>query len=214
MKFYRIYKVIFLEFFMPTYIIEHLDKELGNWSLIEYENIGKKVGKKNLLFSNVKDKKDIHKLMKFGAVSPLPVYRLPFIKQKQNKICVLDPEAPKLLSSSEAKKYDYFVFGGILGDYPPRKRTQEELTSVMKKKGVKFEVRNIGKNQFSTDNAVFVVSEIVKGKNFKKMKFLDKFVLKFGKFLEMELPYSYPLVKGKALISKKLVSYLRKKKGF
>ena len=75
-------------------------------------------------------------------------------------------------------------------------------------------MRNIGKNQFSTDNAVFVVSEIVRGKDFNKMKFQDTFILKFGKFLQMELPYSYPLVGGKVLISKKLVSYLRKKKDF
>jgi ribosome biogenesis SPOUT family RNA methylase Rps3 len=201
---------------MSIYIIEHLDAKLGRWSEIEYENISRVVGKKNLLFTNVKDKKDLRKLIKFGAVSPLRSFLLPFVKNKESKkkICILDPEAKQLLSPKEAEQQDFFIFGGILGDYPPRKRTETELTSKFNLKNKNVIVRNIGKEQMSTDNAVLCVKKIAEGREFNKLKFKDNLELKFGKFLTMELPYRYNLVNGKPFISRKLLSYLKKKKGF
>ena len=58
------------------------------------------------------------------------------------------------------------MFGGILGDYPPRKRTKEELK-------LKCERRNLGKEQMATDNAVFVVKEILNGRKISDLKFQD-----------------------------------------
>lgn len=36
------------------------------------------------------------------------------------KVCLLDPSSPNVLRPEDALTYDYFLFGGILGDDPPR----------------------------------------------------------------------------------------------
>ena len=46
------------------FIIEHLEKKLFEWCLIEYEHISKIVGKNNLIITNVK-KSDLSKLKSF-----------------------------------------------------------------------------------------------------------------------------------------------------
>ena len=191
---------------MPTYIIEHLEPRVFKWCLIEYKNISKIVGKDNLWFTNIKQKgKEAKELTKLGKVFKESVVNL-----KLNNSCFLDKEASKLLTPSEAKHFDYFIFGGILGDYPPRKRTTPELTSKLSD----AEVRNIGKNQFSTDNAVLVTKEIVNGKNLGDIKFQDKLIIQINDIESIELPYSYPIIKGKPQISKELVKYLKNKKSF
>jgi ribosome biogenesis SPOUT family RNA methylase Rps3 len=188
---------------MPTYIIEHLEPKVFKWCLIEYKNISKIVGKKNLWFTNIKRKNK--NLEKLGKVIKKSVAKL-----NLKNACVLDPESNKTLNPGEAKKFDYLIFGGILGDYPPKKRTTPELTSKIKN----AEARNIGKKQFSTDNAVLVTKEIIKGKKIKDMKFIDKLTIRINDVESIELPYSYPLVKGKPQISEELVKFLKTKRGF
>lgn len=39
------------------------------------------------------------------------------------KVCLLDPASPNVLSPEDALTYDFFLFGGILGDDPPRGNT-------------------------------------------------------------------------------------------
>jgi len=70
------------------------------------------------------------------------------------RICLLDPRAPKVLSPSDAQEFDAFLFGGILGDDPPRDRTSE-----LRKLG--FEGRHLDKVQMTTDTAVYVSSLVV-----------------------------------------------------
>lgn len=187
---------------MPFYVIEHLEKELYDWSFIEYKHISKIVGKKNLIFSNVSKGKN--KLFEFGKV---------FRKSVRNfdldlkKVCVLDPEAVSELKPKEAKNFSYFIFGGILGDNPPRKRTQEELTPFLKGSVV----RNIGQKQMSTDNAVYVVKEIFNGKRISDIKFFDCATIKINDILETELPYNYVEIKGKPFMSKELIRLIKKK---
>jgi len=41
-----------------------------------------------------------------------------------NKVCLLDPSSPYPLSPEDADTYDFFLFGGILGDDPPRGTNQ------------------------------------------------------------------------------------------
>ena len=190
---------------MPIYIIEHLEPKLWPWCVMEYKHISRLVGKSNLLITNIKSNSDKAKLSKYAKVLKQSVSSLML-----NRACVLDPEAAKLLSPKTAKKCKYFIFGGILGDYPPRKRTKAEPTS--KLKGIPS--FNIGKEQMSTDNAVYTVNSIVKGKPLSEIHFQQGLEIKISKTASIELPYRYILVKGKPLISKGLINYLKKKKSF
>lgn len=63
-----------------------------------------------------------------------------------SKVCLLDPRAPRVLSPADGAPgvFEYFLFGGILGDDPPRDRTGE-----LRKLG--FETRHLGSVQMTTD---------------------------------------------------------------
>ena len=185
------------------YIIEHLEPELFEWCLIEYEHISETVGKDNLWFTNIEDEKAKKKLEKFGKVFSESVRDMDL-----KNSCVLDPESNKTLETSD--NFEYYIFGGILGDYPPKKRTKEELTKFI----VNAETRNIGKEQMSTDNAVYTVKQIVSGNKFSELKFIDNASIEINEFETVDLPYRYNLVNGGPFMSKKIRNYLIKKKGF
>ena len=192
---------------MTFYVIEHLDKQVYKWCLIEYTHISKIVGKRNLIFTNIKRKnKNLEKLGK--------VYKKRFSELMQTKkinptqVCVLDPEAKEILKTKD-KKFNYLIFGGILGDYPPRKRTKKELTNF-----IQGETRNIGKKQFSTDNAVYVTHQILNGKRFQDMKFKNHIEIKKGKYESIILPFLYPIVNNQPLMSPRLLKFLKRKRGF
>lgn len=191
---------------MPIYIIEHLEPKVWKWCLIEYKNISKLVGKNNLWFTNIKPNDKAGKeLKKYGKVIKQSVRTLSL-----TNACVLDPETPKTLNPKETKKFKYYIFGGILGDYPPKKRTKVELTQFIK--GAK--VRNIGKEQMSTDNAVYTVKKIVNGTPLKSLKFKDDIEIEINDIESVSLPYRYNLVNGKPFMSKEILAYLKRKKSF
>jgi len=181
------------------YIIEHLEPKLWKWCILEYEHISETVGKDNLWFTNIKNKKEAKILAKFGKVFENKVSEL-----NLTGICVLDPESDNLLETSDKDKFEYFVFGGILGDYPPRKRTKEELTINLSKS----ETRNIGKEQMSTDNAVYTVKQILDGRKFSELVFEDNVRIEVNEFESIDLPYRYNFVDGKLFMSKKLLKEL------
>ncbi|KAL4493087.1 hypothetical protein ABPG72_003172 [Tetrahymena utriculariae] len=87
--------------------------------------------------------------------------KLEFDDQKKNekisipfkKVILLDMRGEKELQPSDLEDYDAFVFGGILGDHPPKDRTKE-----LRNEG--FELRKLTKIQMSTDTAV-LASKII-----------------------------------------------------
>ncbi len=178
------------------YIIEHLDPKLWDWSKIEYKHIVSIVGKSSVLFTNLKSK-----------LFPSTTKRVSELKLINP--CVLDPNAEKLLTPSEAKKFSDFIFGGVLGDNPPRARTKEEITSKLK-----YESRNLGKAQFSTDTAVLVTKMIVDGTPLDKIPFIDSVEIELRDGESTILPYKYVLSGGKPVLASGLVEYLKKRKEF
>jgi ribosome biogenesis SPOUT family RNA methylase Rps3 len=101
------------------FIIEHLEPELFEWCRIEYEHISEIVGKQNLIFTNVKNSKNKKFLENLGLV-----YSDSICEKDFGKMCVLSQFAKKTLVSSDKNNFDCFLFGGILGDNPPKKRTE------------------------------------------------------------------------------------------
>ena len=185
---------------MPIYIIEHLEEKVWKWCTIEYKHISQIVGRQNLLITNIKDNSLKSIATKKESVTTLDL----------RNACVLDPDAKKTLTPEEAKNFNFFIFGGILGDFPPQKRTTPELTSKLKN----AEARNLGNAQMSTDTAVYVVKQIVEGKKLSDLTFQHEIEIKLGKNESTILPYNYIIKNKKPFISKELVNYLKKKKGF
>lgn len=184
-----------------VFIIEHLESELYEWCVIEYKHISKIVGKENLWFTNIRDE-DVNKLSSYGKVFTQSVKSMDL----QN-ICILDPESSLQLTPENSKPIEYFIFGGILGDYPPKKRTKDELSKFFPN-AKKF---NIGKEQMSTDNAVYTVKKIISGITLNKLEFQNNFEIQIDKIMSTQLPYKYNVVNGKPLVSAELIKFIRKR---
>ena len=190
------------------FIIEHLEPELYQWCLIEYEHISKIIRKNNLIFTNIKNKKELNKLKKYGIVYEKSVSELDF-----SNICVLSQYSRKKLTTNDKNKFQYFVFGGILGDNPARKRTQQ-LIKKLKNSKIKFETRNIGNKQMPTEVAVYVAKKILEGKKLNDFKFIDKLEIEINKNESVTLPFRYVVEGGRLIINEKLVEHLRKREEF
>jgi len=183
------------------YVIEHLEPRLYKWCILEYKHISEIVGKQNLLFTNVKPD-DIEKLKEFGEVHTKSVKDMAL-----KNSCVLDPFAEKELSSSD--DFDYLILGGILGDEPMQKRTEKELTTFMDS-----EKRHMGKEQMSTDTAVYVAKKIMDGSKLSDIDFQDEIEIDIREGESIQLPFRYVLIDGKPMLPEGLVDFLKKRKGF
>ena len=208
------------------FVIEHLDNELYEWCLIEYKHISEIVDKNNLIFTNIKNNNDIKTLenQRFsghqkskGFFSELKMYgdifEKSFSELNLGNACVLSQYADKTLASEDKNKFEYFLFGGILGDNPAKRRTNEVINK-LKKSNVKFEERNLGDKQMSTDAAVYVAKNILDGRKLNDFKFVDEIEIEINENESVTLPFRYVVEGNKLVINKKLVDYIRNKKEF
>lgn len=195
------------------FIIEHLEPELYDWCLIEYEHISKIVGKDNLIFTNIKNKKEQSRLRKYGQVYDKSVSQLKLNNLKSKNICVLSQYSEKTLKTLDKNKFEYLIFSGILGDNPAKKRTVE-FTKKLEKDAIKFETRNLGKKQMPTDTAVYVAKKILDGKKLEDMKFVDELEIEINENESVNLNFRFVVDGNKPVINERLVEYLRKKEGF
>ena len=101
-----------------TYIVEHLDEELGPWSELEYLAIGKESHEAGSSFC----------LSSLPPKFPVPqgLKDVPSFKAEargveeiyaadKSRVCLLDPAAAKELEPADGDRFDAFLFGGILG---------------------------------------------------------------------------------------------------
>ena len=188
--------------YTPKYIIEHLEEELYEWCILEYNSISGIVGKENLIITNIKSPEDREKLSKIADAREESVLEL-----KPEKACLLDMDAEKELSPEDKSKFGWLVFGGILGDFPPQKRTMKFLA------GLNAEKRHLGKAQMPTDNAVLAAKMIMGGKKLSEIKFIDSPSFKVEEGLDLELPFRFVEINGKPFISKEILEHI-KKSGF
>ena len=179
------------------FVIEHLEPRLSKWVLIEYEHASTIVGRENLAFTNVKRGfKTLQKLGKVYRESAVGIF------DREDTI-VLDPKAEELLEPSDFEDARAVVVGGILGDHPPRGRTFSLITSRMKR----ARARSLGECQFSIDGAVYMALKVASGARLSEIPVANSLTLRCGD-LEIHLPYCYPLVNGRPVISPKLIDYL------
>jgi ribosome biogenesis SPOUT family RNA methylase Rps3 len=182
------------------FIIEICEPFLSNWLLLEIKHSSSIVGKDKLLITNVKENYMRH-LSKYANVTTSSIIDL---KGFHDKIIILDPLADLTLTPEEAS-YHILVVGGILGDNPPQGRTFKYITSRLPR----CKARNLGKKQFSIDGAIYVAKLISEGKKLEEIPTMENLIIKVDNFHEIILPYVYPLVNNKPLISDELIEYLK-----
>jgi len=129
---------------------------------------------------------------------------------------VLDPRAERVLEPGEAAEAEAIVVGGILGDHPPRGRTWSLLTRRLLRLGA--EARSLGPEQMSIDGAVYTALQIAAGRRLEELEFIDSPSFEVetpdGFVWTVTLPFRYPAVDGKPLVSPKLLRLLRGGLGF
>ncbi|KAH0842836.1 hypothetical protein FOPE_08257 [Fonsecaea pedrosoi] len=108
-----------------TFVVEHLDPELGPWSALEYKAIAKEsrqAGCRFILSSlpeSLLKSEDLKDLVALDAGAESESIETS-LAHKKDKICLLDPAAKQELHPTDAAVFEIFLFGGILGDDPPR----------------------------------------------------------------------------------------------
>lgn len=186
------------ETYGKTYIVEHLDPELGLWSELEYICIGQdsqKAGSRFLLSSLPDEFRVPDRLAQLESFTPEKrsveeMYPPPKAQsdtacEVKNQVCLLDPAAKQDLSPEDGKNFGVFLFGGILGDDPPRDRTSE-----LRKKG--YEGRRLGPVQMTTDTAVRVTRMVVQeGYTLDTVPYLDHPDIKFNEHESTQMPFRY-----------------------
>lgn len=103
-----------------TYIVEHLDTELGPWSELEYLAIAREsqdAGAKFCLSSLPEEFKVPDELREIPAFTAETRGVEELYAADKSRVCLLDPAAANDLSPEDGDKFDVFLFGGILGTY-------------------------------------------------------------------------------------------------
>ncbi|KAJ4358012.1 uncharacterized protein N0V89_002591 [Didymosphaeria variabile] len=174
-----------------TFVVEHLDPELEAWSSLEYSAIASEchaTGAQFLLSSVPTSLKLPTNLQGAKGLNVETRGIEDIYAAEKDKVCLLDPSASKDLSPEDGDAFDIFLFGGILGDDPPRDRTSE-----LRKKG--YQGRRLGPVQMTTDTAVRVTRIVVQGRiPVDEVPYLDHPELKINNNESTQMPFRY--VKG------------------
>ena len=102
-----------------TFIVEHLDPELGPWSELEYIAIAKETNecKGRFILSSLPSEFQVP-----TALKGIPAFAAEhrgveeLYATNKSRVCLLDPAADKDLSPDDGDAFDAFLFGGILGE--------------------------------------------------------------------------------------------------
>ncbi|CUM63484.1 uncharacterized protein PRCAT00001060001 [Priceomyces carsonii] len=175
------------------YIIEHMEEGFSEWVVLEYLEIIREVGNKNLVLTSLPEgttDKDIpERLLKAGLCwTTEECINIDKGILDKARVCLLDPAADVDLTPGDSSKFDYFVFGGILGSHP-----RIDRTGILRKK-FGFEGRRLGELQMTTDTAVRTTQRIIDNKiDFKDIKFIDNPEIRYNKHEATEMPFRYIL---------------------
>ncbi|RPD61719.1 DUF431-domain-containing protein [Lentinus tigrinus ALCF2SS1-7] len=121
-----------------------------------------------------------------------------------DKVCLLDPKAEKELAPEDGDgRFEWFLFGGILGDDPPRDRTSELRV-------LGFPGRHLGPVQMTTDTALGVTKIVVQDKTpLSKIPFVDFPTIVFNAKESVEMPFRYIAKDGEPILPPGMREHLK-----
>ena len=183
----------------PTlrYVVEHLEEvfEAGKWCFLEYQHIINTVGANRLFITNMsaQDSKLLGPTFATTRASIADLHGKPGDAEESKRlftvdparVCFLDMRADLPLSPEDAGVFDYVVFGGVLGDHPPRDRC-------LHLRGHGYPLRHLGARQMTTDTAVLTVKLILEeGRPLSSLQFVDDPDVPTGLMDSTRLPFRY-----------------------
>ncbi|CAI7642975.1 unnamed protein product [Penicillium manginii] len=171
-----------------AFVVEHLDPELGPWSALEYGCIARESHDRGARFLLSSVPAELQMPADLAATPGLEVEQRSvedIFADKKERVCLLDPAAQVELSPEDGDNFDVFLFGGILGDDPPRDRTSE-----LRKKG--YVGRRLGPKQMTTDTAVRVTRLVVHEKvPLEQISYVDYPEILINEHERTEMPFRY-----------------------
>lgn len=173
-----------------------MEEGFSEWVILEYTQIIREVGKENLVLTSLPagtTEKDIpSRLLDLGLQwTTKECVEIDAGKLETSRVCLLDPAAEVDLVPEDGAKFDYFVFGGILGSHP-----RIDRTGILREK-YGFAGRRLGRLQMTTDTAIRTTQRIVEDqKKFEDIKFLDYPEIRYNQYESTEMPFRY-IVDGK-----------------
>ncbi|PYI26290.1 DUF431-domain-containing protein [Aspergillus indologenus CBS 114.80] len=191
-----------------TIVVEHLDPELGAWSALEYGCIAREAHASGSRFLLSSVPTSLQMPEDLAATPGLNVEHRSveeIFADRKSRVCLLDPSATVELSPADAETFDVFLFGGILGDDPPRDRTSE-----LRKKG--YAGRRLGPVQMTTDTAVRVTRLVVHDKiPLEEIKYVDHPEILINEHERTEMPFRYVVDKdGQPIMPPGMVDLIKK----
>ncbi len=182
-------------------VIENREASISDWLMAEYAHSASIWP--DTIFTNVKSAPMSEALDIIGEPVAQDV-----LEYTGGKGCIiLDHQSPAELRTADFEDAEYIVVGGILGYDKPKGRTRELITSRFSEEGNRF--RNIGKIQLTIDSAVFVARAVFLGASLDELDITSEVEVKWDDVHSTLLPYGYPIVDGKVLITPGLVEILR-----
>lgn len=182
-------------------IVENLES-YSEWLMLEYKHCASLW--ENILFTNVKGKRMKKFLSEFAEVKSESITQI-----NNEKLIILDPKAEKQLSSSDFGNTDGIVIGGILGYEKLTGRTKKHISDKSDKETTI--IRNLGKKQMPIDIAAFVAKMVYLGEKIENIELTNEIEIKFDDEYSVILPYAYPVVDTKVIVTPGLIEYLRRK---
>ncbi|KAK5778453.1 hypothetical protein RI543_004118 [Arxiozyma heterogenica] len=182
-----------------------MEDGFSEWVTLEYAQIIRDIGAHNLILVSVPRDITLENIPKIlidmglqwthkgleSLVDEFPDLKLPPLKP--GNVCLLDPRAKEDLSVADQDKFKYLLFGGILGDHPPRDRTSE----LQKLHPGLLEGKRLGDKQMTTDTAIRVCQIIMRDSvPLDKIPFVDYPEFRFNKHEATEMPFRYVLDKS------------------
>jgi len=186
---------------LPRLYVENFER-CSEWLLLEYRHCLDTW--ENIVFTNIADSALFEALADHGA----PVRRSPLERLKEyhpRRTLALDPEAKFPLRTSDFKKHDSLVIGGILGNEGFTGKTRRFMT---KKLGC--QAKNLGEIQLSIDSAAVVCKLIFLGMKLEDIELTRELEIRHDDGHSTVLPYGYPVLNGKVIFTPGLREYLRK----
>lgn len=183
-----------------TFAIEHAEARVDEWLWLEYRHAAQLVEK--LAFTGVHDAQQRARLAELAPAHAEPAAMV----FPGKRILVTDPEAPKPLTTEDFDRFDIVVIGGILGVEEFTGKTGKLIT-----RPHGLAARNLGKLQLPIDMAVLVANLVRLGARLEDIELTNLVEVDLGPGRSVELPYAYPVVDGKLLITPGLVEYLQRK---
>jgi ribosome biogenesis SPOUT family RNA methylase Rps3 len=181
-------------------IIEHCEPILSEWLLLEYKHSAH-LWDGNLLFTRVQDNATRKILQKLGTVKKEKARDL----YTGKRCIILDPQAKKPLTTRDCASAEALIVGGLLGYEKPQGRTKTLISAFSG-----FQTRHLGPLQLSIDGAVCVIKAISLGLALKDIEIAKEIEIIHDSIHSTILPFGYPIIENKPIITPGLVEYLNK----